>query len=140
VNAETQAALVSHLSKEIEVATQVQIAQRTKNNLAVAFGPYVLLGAYLLAMEKVPVVSRVPVLGIVAFILIYGSLGWLAGRIEARIWEQCNHWRTQIAQLTGMKPDQLVFDSRGILWSYILVYAALGAVFCGLIGMIEYLA
>ncbi len=130
----------SDLSKEIESATQLQIAQRTKNNLAVAFGPYVLLGAYLVALEKAPAVSQIPWWSIVVFVGVYGLLGFLAGRIEARIWGKCSEWREQLAEVTGLAVDKLRWSEAGVATSYLVVCAALGVVFCGLLMLIERLS
>ena len=44
IQSEIKIELIKHLSKEVEMAQNQLIAQRSKNNLLVAFGPYLALG------------------------------------------------------------------------------------------------
>jgi hypothetical protein len=125
--------LIQHLTKEIELATELQIQQRTKNNLSVAFGPYIVLGGYLFATKTPPDFAHAPrwALGLafIVFLVLYAFLGYMAATVEGRLWDQCNQWRKIIAQITGSPPAGILFEKRGLLASYISVYLTLAILF-----------
>ena len=128
--------LINHLTKEIELANQQLIEQRTKNNLWIAFGPFLLLGGLaanqgaLDAFRKCEswILVNIGVLSILA----YAALGVLAAAIEKHIWDRGNQCREQLAKLTDFDPNNLKFSTKWIFWMYSLIFASLGCVFVGL--------
>jgi hypothetical protein len=122
--------LVQYLTKEIELATEILIQQRTRNNLTTAFGPFILLGGYLVAGKPLPDFSALPkgllALSAVGFVSAYGFLGWIAGIIERRLWNQCNVWRSLIAERLRVPAEKILFDPRGLVGSYLGIYISIG--------------
>lgn len=127
--------LIEHLSSEVTTAMNLLTAQRTRNNLTVAFGPYLLLGGYLIAAQQPPNLAVVPrpllIGGAVLFVAAYAVAGWISATIEGRIWDQCNQWRREIAKLASFRnPSLIEFDRRGLYAIYSGIYAVLGSIFC----------
>lgn len=128
--------LVTHLSKEIEIANTQLVEQRTKNNLFVAFGPFLLLGGLAsnaAALETLrhanPChLTLVAILSVAA----YSCLGMIAARVEQQIWNRANHCRQLLAEQTGLSRNDLVFSTDGLFALYALIFGALGVVFVGL--------
>ena len=128
--------LINHLSKEIDLANNQLIEQRSKNNLFVAFGPFLILWGVVSNDEALKgfrlidgkVLTIIASLSVVAYIL----LGVLAAEIEMGIWRRANSCRETLATHLGLKPDSFVHPTRGLYKMYGLIFGALGIVFVGL--------
>jgi hypothetical protein len=133
MEAESLTTLATHLSKEIELATQMIIEQRTKNNLLVALGPFIILGAISAsshAMELVSALSRRALATLCILLVIsYAALGYLSAQIELNLWNQANRWREELALLYGLQQDFFVFPSSHLIATYVGIYAAIGLAF-----------
>lgn len=128
--------LVEHLSKEIELANAQLVEQRTKNNLWVAFGPFLILGGLAARPETLLVFRgssscRLVCVAVIA-VFAYAGLGLIAAMIERQIWERANKCRRLLAVHTGIDHDELTFSTKGLFGLYGLIFAALGIVFVGL--------
>lgn len=134
--------LMKHLSMEVQLASQQLVAQRSKNNLLVAFGPYLVLGllatnsSFLIALGRLP--ERWFLLGVGGYFCLYVGLGWLAAQIEAKFWNQANYWRRQIALLSGTSPSSVLFDSRALHFVYVVIYGVSAAVLVAVLALIYY--
>ncbi len=126
-------ALIQHISKEIEKATDLLSAQRTRNNLFTAVGPFLILAVLATNAILFERLKNVPsgILFAIFFVVVtlYLFLGWLSAKIEETIWDQCNAWRTRIAQLTGEAPGDLEFPRRYLTVVYLLIYACFSLLF-----------
>ena len=94
--------LIEHLSKEIEAHTNSMIQFRTRITFTMFVGPFILLGAFLIATKDVIDKIEMNLMAIVALVFLGGFwmiLGFLAGKFEEHIWNQCNKWRRLIVQL-----------------------------------------
>ena len=102
------------------------IAQRSKNNLLVAFGPYLALGLLWANPTLVAAFYKISSTGLAVFsgsyILFYVVLGALAAEIEAKFWDQANLWRKEIAQLSNLDCRRLEFSSSNLTTVYIAIY------------------
>jgi hypothetical protein len=104
---------------------------RTRANLPVFLGPFVLLGS-VVASKGVP--SGITVNGWTYFYfaglaLSYVAMGVSAAGIESQIWNQCNKWRGLIANATSQSPvgvtkEDLKFDNK-LNRGYLVVYLAM---------------
>lgn len=132
------AELLKHLSKEVEHVSNQLIAQRSKNNLFVAFAPYLTLGILATNKELVTHLQKIPSNSVlvfsIAFICIYALLGLLAAKIEKNFWDQGNFWRNLIVEVseTRISPDKFKFSSENVIVVYVAIYcvSSLGFVFC----------
>lgn len=128
--------LVAHLSKEIEMANTQLVEQRTKNNLWVAFGPFLILGGVATndaALSSLRNADSHWLAGVgLGCIVAYMGLGWVAANVERQIWDRANKCRALLAKHTGIKPADLVFSSARLRRLYLLIFGALGGVFAGL--------
>jgi len=128
-----EAEIINHLTKEIETQINNMMTFRTRANLTIYIGPFVILGSYVIATKgelgdvnpnAVAYVSMIA-LG-VCFIL----LGTCSALIERQSWHQCNRWRELIAESQAATPPDMRTDSRFVykehlLKSYLVVYALL---------------
>lgn len=128
--------LVTHLSKEIEMANAQLIEQRTKNNLWVAFGPFLILGGIAAnqgALEALRQASGTCLLIVGgASLFSYVGLGWIAAEVEKQIWGRANKCRELLAEHTQIQPASIVFPIKGLRLLYMIIFGALGGVFVGL--------
>lgn len=126
IQSEIKIELIKHLSKEVEMAQNQLIAQRSKNNLLVAFGPYLALGLLWANVSLVAAFQKVTSTGLIFFscsyIVSYIFLGVLAARIEAKFWDQANQWRAEIAQLSNHDSQKLVFSANHLTTVYVAIY------------------
>jgi hypothetical protein len=123
--------LIEYLSKEIEIQSSNIMTFRTRANLPVFLGPFVLLGS-VVASKGVP--SGITVNGWTYFYfaglaLSYVAMGVSAAGIESQIWNQCNKWRGLIANATSQSPvgvtkEDLKFDNK-LNRGYLVVYLAM---------------
>ena len=96
--------LIDHLSREIKTNTNNLMTFRSRVNLSVFLGPFVLLGSLLIATKGVPRVMAFDRLTVAAYVglgISYFVMGWACARIEAHMWRQCNAWRRLIARVTS---------------------------------------
>ena len=137
---ETTQALIAHLSKEIEFAVQMILEQRTKNNLVVALGPFIILGAIAAsshALELLGSLSRKTLLIASIFLLAsYGALGYLSAQIELTLWVQANVYREKLGSLCELGPAFLTFPPTGLVATYIAIYMAIGLAFLSIFMLI----
>ena len=93
---------IEHLSKEIETHTNAMMTFRTRIGFTVFLGPFVLLGAYMMGTQRVPVVHNLT-RGTVGLIILLGIcyvlLGLVGALIERGMLRQCNRWRNVIVAL-----------------------------------------
>jgi len=132
--------LASHFTKEIELATQLIIEQRTKNNLIVALGPFLILGAIAASSRAIDIISEFPrktlVLLSLFLLLSYATLGYLSAQVELNIWIQANRWRTELSTLYGMDKDAFIYSPDGLTATYIGIYLAIGMAFLSIFFLI----
>jgi len=132
--------LATHFSKEIELATQMIIEQRTKNNLVVALGPFIILGAIAANGHAISLVASFPRRALLAlsslFLVSYGALGYLSAQIELDLWMQANRWRRELASLYGMNEDVFIFSPNGLVATYVSIYLAIGLAFISMLFLI----
>lgn len=112
--------IIQYLSKEIETHTNNLMVFRTRANLAVYLGPFVVFGYLIVATRSFSIsVPPDPVTwaAVVLLCLCFLALGWTCGKVEEHTWDQCNRWRVIIAQLQKRPPplledDRFVFKNR----------------------------
>jgi len=110
--------ILEHLSKEIITNTEQVMTFRSRVAFTPWIGPFVVVGAYLVATKDAP---RSPhwdafgsvLLAIAAFLFV--GLGWVLAEVERHTWDQCNKWRVLIARLhagieTPLQPEDLRFE------------------------------
>ena len=132
------AELLKHLSKEVEHVSNQLIAQRSKNNLLVAFAPYLALGILATNKDLVVRLQKIPSADMmtfnVVFVVVYLLLGWLAAKIEKNFWDQGNFWRKLIVDVSETKipAERFTFSSENLVIVYVAIYfvSSLGFVFC----------
>ena len=138
--------LIDHLSKEIEVQNNNMMTFRTRANLPVFLGPFVLLGSVVIGEKRVPRglhLDPVSIIALVGLAASYLLMGLAAARIELLMSRQCNKWRSLITKTVGGTLDEkdiesdLEFDPisyRG----YAAVYSAMfGAFICALLVILK---
>jgi hypothetical protein len=94
--------LIDHLTKEIEVQNNNMMTFRTRANLPVFLGPFILLGSVVIGQKQTPQGLSIDALTIGAIIGLaasYLAMGVAAARIEISMAEQCNRWRDLIAKI-----------------------------------------
>jgi hypothetical protein len=94
--------LIEHLTKEIEVQNNNMMTFRTRANLPVFLGPFVLLGSIVIGQKQTPLGIRLDGIAITAIIGLaasYLAMGLAAARIEISMAEQCDKWRDLIAKI-----------------------------------------
>lgn len=134
--------MIDYLSKEIEVQNKNMMTFRTRANLPVFLGPFVLLGSVVIAEKRVPHSLHLDALSITAIVGLAASyllMGLAAARIELSMSRQCNRWRNLIVAIVSGTPDKkdiergLEFNPTGYL-GYAAVYSAMFAAFiCALL-------
>jgi hypothetical protein len=75
---------------------------RTRANLPVFLGPFILLGSVVIGQKQIPQGLRIDALTITAIVGLaasYLAMGFAAARIELSMAEQCNKWRDLIAKI-----------------------------------------
>jgi hypothetical protein len=127
--------LIDHLTKEIEVQNNNMMTFRTRANLPVFLGPFILLGSIVIGQKQTPQSLRLDGIGIIAVIGLaasYLAMGLAAARIEISMAKQCNTWRHLIAKIVT---DDKTLDVKKIhqelkytpvgYWGYAAVYFAM---------------
>jgi hypothetical protein len=143
--------LVEHLSSEIKVHTEALHQFRSRVNLPVFLGPFVLIG-YLAGSDSRIKVSwdgdaLIPALVVVGSFLF---LGYTCAVIERHTWKQCNVWRRQIQQIYTNPEDALpliipdppvkrttYFFPESLRGTYLLVYTVLLAAVWGVVALLK---
>lgn len=110
--------ILDHLSKEIITNTEQLMTFRTRVAFTPWIGPFVVVGAYLVATKETPISPHWDALGggllaIAAFLFV--GLGWVLAEVERHTWDQCNKWRNLIARLHAglekpLQPEDLRFE------------------------------
>ncbi len=119
--------LLDHLSKEILSQSDHIMAFRTKVSFIVWLGPFIVVGAILVATKQVPTSFNPGHLGWACIILaaaFYFVLEEVLASIEIHMWDQGNKWRTLVVQINAglSKPpsaEELEFKhdlNRGYRW------------------------
>src|SRR5688572_30476378 len=111
--------LIEYLSKEIEVQSNSILTFRTRANLPVFLGPFLLLGS-VIASKGVPngiILNRWTLVCFIGLGLSYLAMGISAAGIESQMWDQCNTWRRLIAKATSetavsLEEKDLVFENK----------------------------
>jgi hypothetical protein len=96
--------LIDHLTKEIEVQNNNMMTFRTRANLPVFLGPFILFGSVVIGQKRTPVGLTVDALTITAIIGLaasYLAMGLAAARIEVSMATQCDTWRRLIAKIVA---------------------------------------
>lgn len=94
--------LIDHLTKEIEVQNNNMMTFRTRANLPVFLGPFILLGSIVIGQKQTPQglsIDALTITAIVGLAASYLAMGLAAARIEVSMAEQCNKWRGLIAKI-----------------------------------------
>jgi hypothetical protein len=94
--------LIDHLTKEIEVQNNNMMTFRTRANLPVFLGPFILLGSVVIGQKQTPHGLRIDALATTAIIGLaasYLAMGLAAARIEISMAKQCDRWRDLIAKI-----------------------------------------
>lgn len=94
--------LIDHLTKEIEVQNNNMMTFRTRANLPVFLGPFVLLGSVVIGQKRTPQGLNIDALTIIAIVGLaasYLAMGLAAASIELSMAKQCNKWRDLIAKI-----------------------------------------
>jgi hypothetical protein len=110
--------VLQHLSREITTNAQLMMTFRSRIAYTVWIGPFVVVGAYLLATKERPTSPHWDGLGIASILLavvFFAALAWVLADVEKHTWDQCNKWREKIALLhAGLKeplrPADLHFE------------------------------
>src|ERR1039457_3222648 len=109
---EIKKALIEQLSKEIQSSADSVTSLRTQYGFTVWVGPYIVLGAIIVATKglfTVDVHSFHFRVGLVVGISCYLALGYVAGRIENFAHERANQWRrciVEVATVGKIDPTQ----------------------------------
>jgi hypothetical protein len=96
-----RAALISHLSKEIEILSTNMVTTRLKATFTFWVGPFLLLGALVIRPQPISIPIRFDLpLGwsLLLLGLIYLVSAYIGGRLEHYAATKCNEWRDLIAQ------------------------------------------
>ena len=114
--------LVAHLSKEIELANAQLVEQRTKNNLWIAFGPFLILAGVAYnksALDALQSANSTMLIKIATLAIgSYFCLGLIAAKVEQQIWNRANHCRKLLAEHTGIDKSSLTFSTKGLFAMY----------------------
>jgi hypothetical protein len=124
---------INYLSKEIETHSNNQMVFRSRVNLSVFLGPFIILGYLLIGTKGFSFAWKRDPLSIIAIALVcfcFLAMGYITGRIEDSILGQCNKWRELIAGLQkppaiGLEPKDLVYalGKRELTRGYMIVYS-----------------
>jgi len=94
--------LIDHLTKEIEVQNNNMMTFRTRANLPVFLGPFIVLGSVVIGQKQTPKglsIDALTITAIVGLAASYLAMGLAAARIEVSMAKQCNRWRDLIAKI-----------------------------------------
>jgi cytochrome bd-type quinol oxidase subunit 1 len=113
-----QQEVIEHLSKEIVANTEQIMIFRARVAFTPWIGPFVVVGAYLVATKDTPKSPHWDTLGcgllaVAAFLFV--GLGWVLAEVERHTWDQCNKWRSLIARIHAglekpLDPEDLHFE------------------------------
>jgi hypothetical protein len=100
-------------------------------------GPYLVLGSIVVSSRSIDFVFDGPnVLALVAAGALFLVIGYVHGRIEAHMWNQCDRWRGMIAEIANAKvpinvpPERLQFAQalpKSYLWIFLAMLLPLAA-------------
>ena len=106
---------------------------RSRIAFAVFFGPFVILGSFVVATKGLPTSLNldlwfwlVLVIGCGCFV----TLAYICSRIEKEAWRQCNQWRKLIARLhdnpsSKITEEENEWEERNLKVIYIVAYCLL---------------
>src|SRR5712692_8143636 len=119
---------------------------RTRANLSVFLGPFVILGYLLIATKGFSVSWRPDILTKVATFVLFAcfiGMGFVSGQIEDSIRNQCNRWRAVIARLQKEQSPTLqdadLLYNGNYTFGYLIVYFLLAISFASVIVIILHL-
>src|SRR5258707_2916914 len=87
---------INYLSKEIETHSSNQMLFRSRVNLSVFLGPFIILGYLLIGSKGFSFAWKWDCPSIIAILLVclcFLAMGYVSGGIEESIHAQCNKWR-----------------------------------------------
>jgi len=129
-------AIENLIIKEIELTVNNTYSVRMKFIFTAWIGPFLLLGAIILATEeklKVPwSCLTLAVLGVAA--TSYLTLGLIAGRYEKGNWGRCDRLRSVLVEMSPIDEElgERLLDPRNerdVVWTYLLLFFVLGVGF-----------
>ena len=133
-------AVLAHISAEIAIVNDALKLQRSKNNLIVAFGPFVVLWGISSNTIAKDVLEKFVgdrwIAPLIVILVAYVGLGLVAAMIEEKLWVHANHLRNQYTQLAGIDASVLECKTSGLYISYILIFFFLGMTFAILFSML----
>ncbi|WP_299847717.1 hypothetical protein [uncultured Roseovarius sp.] len=129
-------AIIELLLKELELTIGNTYSVRMKFIFTVWIGPFLLLGAMIVATKgniSIPSELLTWISAAVAS-LCYFALGFIAGRYEQGNWKRCDELRTLVANLTKLDPKlhNEVLDERNqkdVIITYFYMFAAMWVIF-----------
>jgi hypothetical protein len=94
--------LIDHLTKEIEVQNNNMMTFRTRANLPVFLGPFIVLGSVVIGQKQIPqgiTMDTMTFIAIGGLAASYLGMGLAAAHIELSMAKQCNKWRDLITKI-----------------------------------------
>lgn len=132
--------LIAYLSKEIETTTNTMMVFRSKIAFAVFFGPFLILGSFVVAAKSLPLSIELDSYGKIAIgvgCTCFLALAVISARIEKDAAEQCNLWRKLIADLHENPKTTIqgraIWKQDKLTWTYFGAYCLLLASFISII-------
>jgi hypothetical protein len=132
--------IIAYLSKEIETTTNTMMVFRSKIAFAVFFGPFLILGSFVVAAKSLPLSIELDLYGKIAIAVgctCFLALAVISARIEKDAANQCNLWRKLIADIH--ENPQTTIQGRAhwkqnkLTWTYFGAYCLLLASFISII-------
>ncbi len=105
--------LIDHLSKEIETLTNNTLTYRVRAAFTIWIGPFVLLGALIIATKgniEFQTESGTFWIAVIIAAVSYYGLGVAAAIVEEQAWDQCEDWRRAIVAVSlrdDLKAEEL---------------------------------
>jgi len=132
--------MIEYLSKEIETKSNALVKFRHRINLPVFFGPFIVLGAYLITIKgdlKVLGKSLFSFPTILYLAIIAGCflfLGYQSMRVENIGWKHCNDWRRAIYKIqksphAPLEESDFDFTLGNVTKGYLLAYLTILIIF-----------
>lgn len=139
--------VIEHLSSEITASIQKMGELRSKTNLAIFIGPYVLLGALFFRKGSLPSFGQLAPSAWIALLVLFAcfmGIGLLMAKVEQHDWKHCNECRRIIHSLhksgksVEYNLENIVFKEQ-LIAVYLLAYFLLAASFVSAIFLISIL-
>jgi hypothetical protein len=139
--------VIEHLSSEITASIQKMGELRSKTNLAIFIGPYVLLGALFFRKDSLPALGQLPPsvwIALVVLFVCFMGIGLLMAKVEQHDWKHCNECRKIINSLhksgesVEYNLENIIFKEQ-LIAVYMLAYFLLSVSFGSAIFLISIL-